>query len=148
MILVDTSVWVDHLRVDDSVLADLLDEDLVLAHPFVIGEIALGNLRRREAVLKDLARLPKALVATDAEVLHFIAEHALAGSGCGYVDVHLLAAALLTGSSLLWTHDKRLDSVAARSQDENSCSAKIESKFIDAPRRRTIAIDHASHSLE
>lgn len=113
MILVDTSVWVDHLRVGDKALPGWLDAGMVLMHPFVIGELALGNLRQREIVLNALSDLPRASIATDAEVLHFIARHALFGRGIGYVDVHLLAAVRLTAGAELWTNDKRLHSVAA-----------------------------------
>lgn len=114
MILVDTSVWVDHLRLDNATLAELLERGLALMHPFVIGELALGNLRQRELVLRMLSRLPKIAVATDAEVLRFIDHHSLFGRGVGYVDVHLLAAAKLTAGSRLWTFDKRLNDVAAQ----------------------------------
>ena len=114
MILVDTSVWVDHLRAGDKALAALLDAGMVLAHPFVIGELALGNLRQREIVLNALADLPHASVATDAEVLHFIERHALFGRGIGYIDAHLLAGAQLTEGSELWTNDRRLHDVAAQ----------------------------------
>ena len=112
MILVDTSVWVDHLRATDKALAALLDTGAVLAHPFVIGELALGNLRQREIVLNALSDLPHASVATDVEVLHFIDRHALSGRGVGYVDAHLLAAVQLTAGAELWTKDKRLHGVA------------------------------------
>lgn len=112
MILVDTSVWVGHLRTGDKALAALLDDGAVLIHPFVIGELALGNLRRRETVLKALSDLPHASVATDTEVLHFIDRQALFGRGIGYVDAHLLAAVRLTAGTQLWTNDKRLHGVA------------------------------------
>ena len=114
MILVDTSVWVDHLRASDKALAGLLDTGMVLAHPFIIGELALGNLRQREIVLKALADLPHASIATDAEILHFIERHALFGHGIGYIDAHLLAAVQLTASAELWTNDKRLHGVAVK----------------------------------
>jgi predicted nucleic acid-binding protein len=114
VILADTSVWVDHLRASNKALVALLDAGMVLAHPLVIGELALGNLRRREIVLKALADLPHASVATDAEVLHFIERHALFGHGIGYIDAHLLAAAQLTAGTELWTNDKRLHGVAAQ----------------------------------
>jgi predicted nucleic acid-binding protein len=114
MILVDTSVWVDHLRLGDKTLAGLLDAGRTLAHPFVIGELALGNLRRRELVLAFLQDLPQALVADNQEMLHFIDLHGLSGLGIGYVDAHLLAAAQLTGAHL-WTRDRRLRSIAERS---------------------------------
>ena len=114
MILVDTSVWVDHLRASDDGLVALLDAGMVLSHPFVIGELALGNLSRREIVLSALSDLPRATVATDAEALHFIDRHALFGSGAGYVDIHLLAAVRLTAGAELWTRDKRLHGVAVQ----------------------------------
>ena len=114
MILADTSVWVDHLRAGDKALAAFLDAGTVLAHPFVIGELALGNLRQRDIVLQALADLPQASVATDAEVLHFIERHALAGRGIGYIDAHLLAAVKLTAGAELWTKDKRLQRFAVQ----------------------------------
>ncbi len=89
-------------------LARLLDAGMILTHPFVIGELALANLRQREAVLTALSDLPRALVATDTEVLAFINRHALFGRGVGYVDAHLLAAARLTAGAQLWTNDQRL----------------------------------------
>lgn len=114
MILVDTSIWVDHLRVGVKALSRLLDARLVLAHPFVIGELALGNLHQREIILSALSNLPRAGVATEAEILHFIDQHAIFGHGIGYVDTHLLAAVRLTAGTKLWTGDKRLHQVAAR----------------------------------
>lgn len=114
MILIDTSVWVDHLRADDAAVATLLKTGRVLAHPFVIGELALGHLRQRRTILSALQDLPRASVATDGEVLLFIERHALAGLGIGYVDIHLLAATRLTAGSALWTRDKRLSGAAGR----------------------------------
>jgi len=112
VILVDTSVWVGHLREGDATLAGRLDSGQILTHPFVIGELALGHLRQRETVLGALSNLPLASMATDAEVLHFIGAHRLHGRGIGYVDAHLLAAARLTAGAELWTHDRRLYAVA------------------------------------
>ncbi|OOG24735.1 VapC toxin family PIN domain ribonuclease [Thioalkalivibrio denitrificans] len=112
MILVDTSVWVDHLRAGDADLAALLEAGQVLVHPFVLGELACGNLRHREEVLRLLKDLPRAVTATDDEVLFFIERNALMGCGIGYVDAHLLASLRLNGSSRIWTRDKRLRSVA------------------------------------
>jgi predicted nucleic acid-binding protein len=114
VILVDTSVWVDHLRDGDSELAAMLEAGQVLAHPFVIGELALGRLRQREAILGGLADLPQARVATDGEVLHFIEHNVLSGRGIGYVDAHLLASSRLTAGTLLWTRDRKLREVAGR----------------------------------
>lgn len=112
MILVDTSVWVDHLRRGDQILSSLLDASRVLIHPFVIGELALGNLRRRETILTALQDMPHAKVASEREALFFIERHALAGLGIGYVDAHLLAATQLTHGASLWTRDKRLSMLA------------------------------------
>jgi predicted nucleic acid-binding protein len=110
--LVDTSVWVNHLRANDVTLATLLDENRVLMHPMVIGELACGNLRDREYVLGLLKELPRAPMADDDEALFFIEGHRLMGRGIGYIDAHLLAAASLVDSALLWTDDRRLRNVA------------------------------------
>ncbi len=112
MILVDSSVWIDHLRAGDPGLTGLLNRGQVLAHPFVIGELALGNLRQRETVLELLEDLPQAVVATDVETRHFIGRHARFGMGIGYVDAHLLASARLTPDTSIWTRDRRLQAVA------------------------------------
>ena len=112
MILVDTSIWVDHLRAGDDELRRVLDRGEVLSHPFVIGELALGNLRQRDLVLDALGALPRAGIATDQEVMFFIGEHRLFGLGIGYVDAHLLAAVRLTAPAGLWTRDRRLNAVA------------------------------------
>ena len=114
MILIDTSVWVDHFKAGNSRLTALLEQNAALTHPFVIGELALGDLRQRELIGGMLSRLPGAVVATDAEVLSFIGRHALFGRGVGYVDVHLLAAVRLTAGSQLWTFDRRLNDVAVQ----------------------------------
>jgi hypothetical protein len=114
VILVDTSVWVDHLRRGDEALARMLEAGNVLAHPFVIGELALGNITRRDLVLRTLQDLPQADVATDREVLHFVDQHLLFALGIGYVDAHLLAAVRLTAGAALWTRDKRLKGAADR----------------------------------
>ncbi len=112
MILVDSSVWVDHLRNGDARLAGLLQSGQVLSHPFVIGELALGHLKKRTMILADLQHLPKALIAREEEVLRFIGRHTLYGLGIGYVDAHLLTSVQLTAGSSLWTRDKRLQAVA------------------------------------
>ncbi len=112
MILVDTSIWVDHLRAGDPKLVALLQDGRVLAHPWVTGELALGHLSRRGEILGLLHNLPQATVATDVEVLTLIDNQHLFGLGIGYVDAHLLAATMLTTDSRLWTRDKRLATVA------------------------------------
>lgn len=111
MILVDSSVWIDHLRRESAGVSLLLSSRRVLAHPFVIGEIAAGNLRNRRQILDTLRNLPAAVVASDEEALEFIDRYLLAGRGLGYVDVHLLAAARLSHASI-WTADKRLQASA------------------------------------
>ena len=108
MILVDTSIWIDHLRQRDERLSKLLNQCQVLAHPFVIGELALGSLQNRAAILGALQDLPQAPVATEGEVLSFIEQNALYGIGIGYIDAHLLAAVRLSPGATLWTRDKRL----------------------------------------
>ena len=113
MILVDTSVWINHFRVGDPKLAALLQDSYVLAHPWVIGELALGQLSQRTEILGLLHNLPQANVATDAEVLKLIESRHLFGLGIGYVDAQLLAATMLTAGAGLWTRDKRLAAVAA-----------------------------------
>lgn len=114
MILVDTSIWVDHLRVGDSGLVELLNEGQVLIHPFVIGELALGIVRQREVIFNALDNLPQAPVASHEEVMRFVVQNQLAGQGIGYVDVCLLAAIRLAPGSTLWTRDKRLLAVSVQ----------------------------------
>ncbi|AUW56893.1 VapC toxin family PIN domain ribonuclease [Sphingobium sp. SCG-1] len=114
MILVDSSVWIDHLRKDDPALSKLLHKRQVLTHPFVIGELALGSIRQRDIVLDALRGLPKALVANDKEVHGFIDQHSLFGIGIGYIDAHLLAGTLLSVGARLWTRDKQLRNAALR----------------------------------
>ncbi len=111
MILVDTSVWVDHLRKGDRELKSLLNEGVVLCHPFVIGELACGNLKNRDEILSLLAALPASLVASHEEGLHLVTNRKLAGKGLGWIDVHLLASALLSKCTL-WTKDKALGAAA------------------------------------
>ncbi len=113
MILVDTSVWIDHLRGGAPHLAWLLQDGQVLLHPWVIGELALGRLSRREEILGLLRNLPRVKTATAGEVLTLIDSRQLFGLGIGYVDVHLLAATMLTPGTVLWTRDKRLAEVAS-----------------------------------
>ncbi len=114
MILVDTSIWIDHLRAGDRELSELLRHGQVLAHPWVTGELALGHLSRRSEILGLLHNLPQATVATDDEVLALIDQRQLFGLGIGFVDSHLLAATALTTAARLWTRDKRLAGVAAQ----------------------------------
>jgi len=112
MILVDTSVWIDHLRVREPELEKLLEAGRVLIHPFVIGELACGNMKHRETILSLLQNLPMAIIATDDESLLYIEKNELMGRGIGYIDAHLLAAVALTGATGLWTRNKRLHSIA------------------------------------
>ncbi len=114
MILVDTSVWAQHIDRSVEPLRTLLEADEVSSHPFIVGEIALGNLRRRDTVLSDIMLLPQAAVATQEEVLDLIERHKLFGRGIGFIDAHLLAAALLTDDTRIWTFDKKLALAAGR----------------------------------
>ncbi|MFQ5902274.1 MAG: type II toxin-antitoxin system VapC family toxin [Candidatus Binatia bacterium] len=111
MILVDTSVWVGHLRAGSERLRSLLSEEQVLCHPFIVGELACGALRNRQEILGLLTALPEARVAEHQEVLHLLEERLLYARGLGWVDAHLLASALLTGCAL-WTLDKPLRNTA------------------------------------
>ena len=112
MILVDTSVWIDHFRKGSSLLAEFLSEASVLIHPFVIGELACGNLKNRTRILGDLQALRSAVSAAHEEVLRLIEDRKLWGLGIGWTDGHLLASALLSNCRL-WTLDERLDRAAA-----------------------------------
>jgi predicted nucleic acid-binding protein len=114
VILIDTTVWIDHLREGDPRLTGLLDRGEALVHPWVTGELALGHLRGRAEILRLLGQMPQATVATAAELLGFIERHELFGLGIGYVDAQLLAATLLTDDAQLWTRDRRLRAAAER----------------------------------
>jgi hypothetical protein len=111
--LVDTSVWVDHFRRRDPALAELLERGEVDCHPFIIGEIACGNLRRRTEILTLLQDLPQTPAVEHDEALAFVDTHDLIGSGLGWIDVHLLASARL-GGTFLWSRDRRLAAAAHR----------------------------------
>lgn len=113
MILVDTSVWVDHLRRGNAGLVGLLDKDHVVCHPFVIGELACGRLKNRDEILALLAALASTEVVEQAEALSFLHTHDLAGTGLGWIDVHLLASAAVSHTAL-WTLDKALAAAARR----------------------------------
>jgi predicted nucleic acid-binding protein len=107
MVLVDTSVWIEHFRRGEPRLVDSLSEGLVLTHPWIIGELACGNLRDRAAILADLSALPVAAPAADSDVLALIENRKLWGRGLGWIDMHLLASTLLSNCQF-WTLDKRL----------------------------------------
>jgi len=109
--LVDTSVWVDHFRRGNAALAERLNRGEVRSHPFVTGELSCGNLRRRKEILSFLSALPQVILAGHEEVLAFVEANRLMGRGIGWVDVHLLASARLTGIPL-WTLDRRLKEVS------------------------------------
>lgn len=114
MILADTMVWADFVSHGDQRLAELLRQGTTVLHPYVRGELSLGNLARRQSTLTDLDALPQAPVATREEVATLIETEALFGAGIGYVDAHLLASTRLLRSGKLWTRDKRLLAVAQR----------------------------------
>jgi predicted nucleic acid-binding protein len=111
MVLVDTSVWVSHLRDGNDELASLLNDGMVLCHPLIVGELACGNLKDRAVILSFLQLLPMSIEAEHDEVLSFIENHRLMGKGMGYVDVHLITSAVLTGVPI-WTLDKKLAQIA------------------------------------
>jgi predicted nucleic acid-binding protein len=113
MVLVDTSVWVAHLRQGAIGLDALLNEGRVVSHPFIVGELACGNLKHRSAILIHLQALPQAIPAGHEEVMQFIENYRLMGKGLGYMDMHLLASALLTKVPL-WTLDQKLHEVAVK----------------------------------
>lgn len=111
MVLVDTSVWVDHLRNGNNQLIGLLSEGDVLCHPFIVGELACGSIKNRKEILSLLQSLPMAVQASHQEVLGFIENKKLQGKGVGYIDVHLLASTFLS-NSIFWSLDKKLNSLA------------------------------------
>ena len=111
MILVDTSVWIDHFRRSGRHLSALLDKEIVCAHPFILGELACGNIKNRKEIISLLRALPEVHKASDDETLYFIEQHNLGGRGIGLIDVHLLASCFINRCSL-YTLDKRLKEVA------------------------------------
>ena len=108
MIVIDTSIWVDHLRRSDPALSELLARRRVFVHPFVVGELALGSLGPKADFLRFLQKFPEPVLARHLEVLSFIERHKLFGLGLGFIDTHLLASTQLTTGAQLWTRDKRL----------------------------------------
>jgi hypothetical protein len=122
MLLVDTSIWIDHFRKENPQLSASLGRRQVLIHDFVLGELALGGALRFSEIAQDLSDLPHATIAAPAEVMRLISRKALAGSGIGYVDAHLVASTLLTPDSRLWTSDKKLRAVA----EQLSIAAEVE----------------------
>jgi predicted nucleic acid-binding protein len=113
MVLVDTSVWVAHLKEGKIRLQRLLNDGDVICHPFIIGELACGNLKNRPEILSLLQSLPTATSVEHEEVIQFIENYRLMGKGLGYIDIHLLASALLSKVSL-WTFDKKLNDAASK----------------------------------
>jgi predicted nucleic acid-binding protein len=113
MILADTSVWVNHFRYANVQLSEAIGDGQILMHPFVIGEIACGNLKSRPKVLSDLQKMPAAITADDEEVLGFVEHHRLFAAGITWIDVHLLASARLSNCRL-WTLDAHLLAAAKR----------------------------------
>ena len=113
MVLADTSVWIEHFRRGEPRLASLLTDGHVLIHPFVLGELACGNLKNRANVLSALQELPSAKLASTSEALQLIEDRRLYGRGLGWIDVHLLASALVSACDF-WTLDKRLATTAAK----------------------------------
>jgi predicted nucleic acid-binding protein len=112
MILADTSVWIDYLRQGEPLLAEQLSQGNILMHGMVLGELAIGNFRNRQLLLKRWNALPFVQTAADAQVLDFIETYQLMGKGIGWIDLHLLTAVSLAGTVQLWTRDKRLKNIA------------------------------------
>ncbi|MGF1463502.1 MAG: type II toxin-antitoxin system VapC family toxin [Maricaulaceae bacterium] len=113
MYLVDSSVWINHLKASDDALIEALRTDLVSTHPYVIGELALGSLKNRATFVQMLKNLPVVKIADHEEVLDMIDARRLFSRGLGWIDAHLLASSLITGGMLLWTDDKRLADIAS-----------------------------------
>ncbi len=114
MILVDTSIWIDHFRHGDDELRKIIEEDRLLCHPAIIGELGLGSLQNRNDVITFLAAQREVLVATHEEVMVMIDRHSLFSMGIGYTDANLLASTLIDSRAVLWTRDKRLASAAQK----------------------------------
>ena len=114
MVLLDSSIWIDHLRDPDALLSALLQRAEILIHPLVLGEIAMGNMKARASRMEFLSSLPLADIAENADVLELVHQQHLYGTGLGFVDAHLLASAGLTPQTLLWTRDKRLLNAARK----------------------------------
>lgn len=114
MRLVDSSIWIDHFQRPDPILVNTIEQDELLCHPAIIGELALGSLRERAVVLALLQAQRMIRVATHAEVMTMIDRHRLHSMGIGYTDAHLLASVLIDGEAALWTRDKRLQVAASR----------------------------------
>jgi predicted nucleic acid-binding protein len=113
MVLVDTSVWVTHLQMGHSKLERFLQDGDVACHPFIVGELACGNLKNRSEILSLIQSLPMTIEAEHQEVLQFIENHQLMGTGLGYIDVHLMASAVLTEIPI-WTLDKKLNTISSK----------------------------------
>ena len=114
MILVDTSVWVDHFRKSNDRLITILTTARALGHPFVVGELVIGSLHLHHPVVADMVGMPQSLVASHDEVLTFIDRHNLYRMGLSYIDAPLLAATQLTSDARLWTLDRRLHTAAQK----------------------------------
>ena len=113
VVLVDTSIWVDHFHKGEPLLEDLLSSGQVATHPFILGELACGSLTNRAEILELLSELPSTTIASNEEVMHLIEKHKLSGRGLGWIDAHLLASALLDHMPL-WTRDKKLAAAAKK----------------------------------
>ncbi len=114
MILVDSSIWVDHFRRNNEILSDLLSRHQLLGHPFILGEIMMGNPENRVSIFEALSDLPQARIAENDEVMRFVERNKIYGSGVGYIDAHLLASVRLMPRSSIWTTDRRMALVAER----------------------------------
>ena len=122
MILVDTSVWIDHLRNGNAVLVELLEQNCVVMHPLLLGELACGNLKNRDQLWQLWQNLGSLHEINHKEALFFIEQNELMGKGVGYIDIYLLASVTLDANCQLWTLDKRLANVAS----ELGCAMKMD----------------------
>jgi predicted nucleic acid-binding protein len=112
MILADTSIWIDYLRQGEPLLSEKLSQEKVLMHGMVLGELAMGNFKNRQILLRRWSALPFIQSAADAQVLQFLETYQLMGKGIGWIDLHLVTAVALSGNTQLWTRDKRLKTIA------------------------------------
>ena len=124
MILADSSVWIEHLRQSTPTISNLAKGQRLLCHPLVIGEIALGSLKDRRTILHELRQLPVGTEASNDEVMALIESRRLYARGIGFIDAHLLASALLTDGTKLWSFDRRLSATAS----ELNCAADLPGK--------------------
>ena len=114
MVLADTSIWADHFRSPNPLMTDYMAGDRLLMHPFVVGELVMGHLPNRFAIVRSLREMDQVIRATDDEVLAVVEREKIQGLGVGWIDAHLLVSVLITPEAMLWTRDRRLNALAQR----------------------------------